>query len=273
MKERPPCFGKLDEVFPVGNEGIREVRERCIRCDYRIQCLKEALNTEEGIRFQEEILKRTPAKTISDWIRRWSEKKLLSKRLEEEDIFEAIWNDLKGVLFSPSFFFSKKTLSAKRAFIFGLFTGSVGSMFSLFWNILLFSKKYPFLLKLIESSNLFIFLSFLSIPLIISLSIIFYTGLVHTSLAILGAGKEGFYKTLSVICYSQAPKLFCAIPFAGGAVSFFWKILIQIIGLKHAHDTSYSRVFLALILPFLTFFFLMILVFFVVIFHFIPKNF
>jgi hypothetical protein len=77
--ERKVCFGILDNVFPYGKEGLRAVPSGCFECTERLKCLKTAISTREGIEMRSENLKRIPATTILDRIKRWSQKKELSR--------------------------------------------------------------------------------------------------------------------------------------------------------------------------------------------------
>lgn len=76
------CFGILDRVFPVGEGGIREITSQCLPCEERKPCLKEALNTREGLEMRVEILERAEVRGIMNRLRRWSQKKTLSRLLE-----------------------------------------------------------------------------------------------------------------------------------------------------------------------------------------------
>jgi len=80
----PPkeCFGVLDKIFPVGKEGLREIVPGCFDCPYRKLCLEAALKTREGLLLRRDILDRAPAKGLSGKIKRWSEKKHLSRLIE-----------------------------------------------------------------------------------------------------------------------------------------------------------------------------------------------
>ncbi len=80
---RKECFGVLDNVFPIGKQGLREVSGKCLDCPDRVPCLREALDTEEGLEFRSEIIDRAPSGGFMDRLRRWSRKKDLSRRLEQ----------------------------------------------------------------------------------------------------------------------------------------------------------------------------------------------
>jgi len=74
------CFGILDQVFPMGPEGLREITPTCFECPDKTVCLKAALNTQEGVEFRSQLLDRTPATGVWARLRRWSEKKSLSRQ-------------------------------------------------------------------------------------------------------------------------------------------------------------------------------------------------
>lgn len=78
------CYGNLDRVFPRGREGLREVTPECLRCDERVRCLRAALETREGLEVRSEALDRAPADGIVERIRRWSQRKELSRRMKQE---------------------------------------------------------------------------------------------------------------------------------------------------------------------------------------------
>lgn len=79
------CFGKLDEVFPMGEEGLREVVPSCFECPERTACLKTALQSKEGLGLRKENLDRSPARGFIDRVKRWSERKYLSRQMEEKE--------------------------------------------------------------------------------------------------------------------------------------------------------------------------------------------
>ena len=74
------CFGKLDVVFPVGRNGLREVPEGCFECSERVACMKAALASPVGIEMQWGLLERDPEKGWRGRLKRWSERKELNRR-------------------------------------------------------------------------------------------------------------------------------------------------------------------------------------------------
>ena len=84
MKEKT-CFGILDEVFPVGKEGLREVPRDCFECEERLPCLKKALDTKEGYKMRSDNLEKMPPEGILGRVKRWSQKKELNRLAREKD--------------------------------------------------------------------------------------------------------------------------------------------------------------------------------------------
>jgi hypothetical protein len=81
--EKRKCYGILDEVFPFGKEGLREVPPDCFNCPDRLPCLKAAINTRDGCEMRSDNLRKFPARGFLDRFKRWSQKKELSRLADE----------------------------------------------------------------------------------------------------------------------------------------------------------------------------------------------
>jgi len=77
------CFGILDRVFPPGEGGLREVPSLCRVCPDKKECLQEALATREGLELRRQVLDRAAPRGLIGWLRRWSERKELSRRIKK----------------------------------------------------------------------------------------------------------------------------------------------------------------------------------------------
>lgn len=77
------CFGILDKVFPVGENGLRGIVPECFHCPERIKCLRAALSTEEGLEMRAEILDRAAAGGIIGRLQGWSQKKEISRLIRQ----------------------------------------------------------------------------------------------------------------------------------------------------------------------------------------------
>ena len=79
------CFGDLDRVFPMGKEGLREVPQNCFDCNDKKTCLQKALTTKKGLDLKRELLERTPFTGVVGWLKRWSEKKVLTQLAKQKE--------------------------------------------------------------------------------------------------------------------------------------------------------------------------------------------
>ena len=78
--ERPYCFSKLDVVFPMGPDGLRETPESCMVCYFKTECLRAAMQTVEAIEVREEKMERAHEAGMMGFLERWSRKKALHQR-------------------------------------------------------------------------------------------------------------------------------------------------------------------------------------------------
>jgi hypothetical protein len=135
---------------------------------------------------------------------------------------------------------------------FGLLLGSIGSMFGFFWQFLMMSGS---LLALGEalmghlSMSLIFFGIIIISPLFVIIAMFLTSGILHLLLLLVKGGENGFEATFRVVSYSQATQIWGVIPFLGGFIGGLWIIIVQIIGLRAIHETSYLRVILALLIP------------------------
>jgi hypothetical protein len=81
--ETKDCFGILDRVFPMGDGGLREVPSECMGCPDKIECLRRAMSTQEGLELKGEMLDRAAATGMIGRLQRWSRKKALSRLMKE----------------------------------------------------------------------------------------------------------------------------------------------------------------------------------------------
>ncbi|MFZ0131940.1 MAG: hypothetical protein WAK95_05310 [Desulfobacterales bacterium] len=80
----PYCFSKLDKVFPLGGDGLRHTPESCRPCLYKTECLRAAMRKSEGLKVHEEKLERAYTAGAIGFLERWSRKKDLHRRKQEQ---------------------------------------------------------------------------------------------------------------------------------------------------------------------------------------------
>ncbi len=237
----PNCnFSKviLKEKIPMG---VRWAN--CPRCKSRF----EFNLSESAFDFEQEKRDLRPEnhaeKKASPWERR-----------SELGLWQGIYKTFKAVLFSPEDLFSTMTYKGgiREPLAFGLLLGSIGSMFGFFWQFLI---MFGGLISLGHDltgqfawSLIFLIIIVIS-PLFVTITIFLTSSILHLLLLVVRGEKNGFEATFRVISYSQATQVLGLIPFIGGLIGSFWLLIIQIIGIREIHNTSYLRVIIAFFIP------------------------
>jgi predicted Zn finger-like uncharacterized protein len=178
---------------------------------------------------------------------------------DEIGYFTGLLRIFTGVLFSTTEFFrAVRDSGIKTAMIFGILTGAIGAMFSIFWQFIFQTQEIAYITKAfpeVTSNDLFLGLIICS-PLLVIINALVVTLVIHFFLFIIGGTSRGFEGTLKVMLYSNAVSVFSLFPYIGGVISFVWGITIIITGLREIHETSNGKAIFSLLLPL---FFLLIL--------------
>jgi len=204
---------------------------KCPQCGNRFEYLKKE---EDG---ETEIRSATP----------WE------SRLEL-GLWKGIKQTIKSVLFSPKHMFSSMPVKDgwREPLAFGLLVGSISSMCAFFWEFLIahsgFLRPFGSFSNSLSSPIIFLIFIFLS-PLLVSISIFISSLIIHFLLLLVRAGNNRFEATLRVMAYSQATRIWSILPFIGSLIGWVWRSIVQIVGLKEAHETSYLRIIVALSIP------------------------
>ncbi len=81
----PDCFGDLKTVFPKGENGLRNSPESCLECSHKTACLRSAIESDKGLKVREEHIDRAYTSGTLSFLERWSQKKVLHRRLKEKE--------------------------------------------------------------------------------------------------------------------------------------------------------------------------------------------
>jgi len=176
------------------------------------------------------------------------------EKRSEIGLFRAVFGTIKEVLFAPQHLFRTLAFKGglKEPLAFGILIGGLGSMFGFFWQVMLLSGGMASFglcgFEQLTAGLIFIVLVVL-IPLSVIMGLFCYSGIMHLLLLLVRGGKNGFEATFRVVSYSQAAQVWGLIPFFGGWVGGIWQIIVQIIGFREIHETSYVRVIFAFLIP------------------------
>ena len=84
-ENRPECFGDLEQVFPMGENGLRQSPEGCMACANKTECLKTAVSREGGLKVREEKVDRAWQSGRISFFQRWARKKSISRKKKRHD--------------------------------------------------------------------------------------------------------------------------------------------------------------------------------------------
>ena len=176
---------------------------------------------------------------------------------ETGGFFGGLFRTLTESLFHPSEFFKKMSVTGGLTdpLLYALIIGMFGLMFSYFWQIILKSAVQDMLpgmqvaagQHLLQGIGLAI-LAFLS-PFLLILGLFISSGLLHLCLMMVKGEKNGFEATFRVVAYGYSANIFLVIPFCGGLLYVVWAVVLYIIGLKEAHETTGGKAAFAVFLP------------------------
>lgn len=83
-EKKPDCFGVIDVVFPMGDDGLRHSPESCMECRHKTECLRTAIKNPKGLKVREELVDRAYDAGNIGFLKRWSKRKYLQKIKKEK---------------------------------------------------------------------------------------------------------------------------------------------------------------------------------------------
>ncbi|MCF8111764.1 MAG: hypothetical protein K9J85_09775 [Desulfobacteraceae bacterium] len=83
-ENRPECFGVLELVFPMSENGLRETPEVCMACRHKVECLKTAIKQDDGLRVEDEKVDRAYQAGKITFFERWAKKKSIHLRKHKD---------------------------------------------------------------------------------------------------------------------------------------------------------------------------------------------
>ena len=99
---KPECFGQLDTVFPLGEDGLRHSPEACLECPHKTDCLRTGLKGKAGLKVHQEHIDRSYDSGMIGFVERWSKKKSISRHVNEPEsskfrsLLSSYWRKLKS---------------------------------------------------------------------------------------------------------------------------------------------------------------------------------
>jgi hypothetical protein len=179
----------------------------------------------------------------------------------EGPFFTRLFNTWKKATFHPATFFKAIPTDAGlvKPLFYAIIIGFVASAIGVSWSLLFTALHVPILgmdaktLEAIPFLNTFwkyiLLGSVILSPLLVTIGLFIWSGILHLCLMIFGGNKKGFEATFRSVAYGYSPMLFVLIPACGTYIAAIWAIVTTIIGLKHTHQIPTWKAILAYLLP------------------------
>jgi hypothetical protein len=171
--------------------------------------------------------------------------------------FTRLFNTWKETMFYPGRFFSQtpKDAGLGNPLLYAIIIGSISIIIDVLWQILFIALKISFFGTMRGGEmppqiqiGMMIGLAVFS-PIIMTIVVFIWAGILHLSAMIVGGNKKGFEATFRSVTYATSPGLFSLIPLCGQFIGGIWQIVLTIIGLKNTHQVSTGRAVIAYLLP------------------------
>jgi hypothetical protein len=175
---------------------------------------------------------------------------------KKKDFFSGMFETMKLVLFSPTTFFSnyKFESSIGKSLLFAVLIGWFSTAVALVWSNLFQVSIMKYVQQFVPQNqgvdfNQFMggsqigmlvgsIFGFFIAPVAVAIGLFIYTAIYHLFLMIVKGADKGFETTFNVVAYGSATNIFKIVPFAGGLITFFYSIVVYIIGLSNAHNSE-----------------------------------
>lgn len=187
------------------------------------------------------------------------------EKRSELGFFPSLFGTIQRTLMSPSETFSSMKrdggLGSPLLFygIISIVVGLVGLVYQMIFGIGLAAAEMgsPDMAEMGGNAALAMFggsmglgLGLILLPVMVILGIFIISGIHHLLLMLVGAKPIDFETTFRVCCYGYgAVSVFYLLPICGGIIGGLWGLVLVIIGFAKAHETSTGKAALAVLLP------------------------
>jgi len=167
-----------------------------------------------------------------------------------EGFLKAFYRTTRDSLFSPSRFFKK--ISSGEGYwaplIYGLIAGITGNGCAILWFWLFMTQLIP-MDRIPFQYSLSIFQIVVPLPFQQAVAIFLGSAIIHLCLMIVGGNNNGYKTTFRAVSYSYSGYLFGIIPFIGLLIGNTYTFILTIIGVREGHGISTGKAILAVLLP------------------------
>jgi len=186
-----------------------------------------------------------------------------------QSFFSGLFATMKLVLFSPTNFFSNYKLdgSIGKSLLFAILIGWFSAAIAIIWSSIFQASIMQFMQQFIPQNQGFdinqimggsqigmivgsVFGFFIA-PIAVVIGLFIFTGIYHLFLMFVKGANKGFETTFNVVAYGSATNIFKIVPLLGGTITFFYTLVVYILGLSEAHETETWKGAFAVLAPIL----------------------
>jgi hypothetical protein len=163
-------------------------------------------------------------------------------------VFARIIDTVREVLFRPRDFFRAmpRTGGLGHPLLFYLLTATVGAVAGVLFQFALTSMQGQ------DQALMVLVLPFVVVftPVLLAIAAFIAAGLYHVMLLLFASARHPFETTFRVVVYSGgATGLIGMIPICGSLIGAVWQIVVLIVGLSEAQETSTGKAAAAVLIP------------------------
>jgi hypothetical protein len=223
------------------------------------ECIKCGIIISKYVQFQE------MARSVEGQVREVSKDEYVPWE-SGEGFIGAFFQTLRGSLFSPTKFFKKISFGEGywAPLIYGLINGIIGNGCAILWVWLFMAQMIP-MDRIPFQYSLSILQTIVPLPFYQAIAIFIGSAILHLSLIIVRGNNHGYKTTFRAVSYSYSGYLFGIIPFIGLFIGNIYVFILNIIGVREGHEISTGKAILAVLLPAIVIFGLIIIAIFAVI--------
>src|SRR5688572_8012218 len=189
------------------------------------------------------------------------------ERRDQIGLATALVETTQAVLMRPGEFYRQMPVvgGLGSPLLYGIIVGYIGVVAKALYD-LVFSSVFgsaftsmaqdpqlaPFVAMFQGGVGSFVGALIFGVPLLI-IGMFISSGIFHLVLMLLGGASRGFEATFRVVAFAEAAQLLNVIPVCGGLVGGIYMLVLCVIGLKEAHQTTTMKAVLAVVLPIVLF--------------------
>ena len=171
---------------------------------------------------------------------------------QELGLFKAFFDTVIMVLTKPTeaFKIMRPEGGLTDPLLFALIGASIGLVISVIFQSLFTSLSF---LGGQDGAALgmgFFLLYLIMIPLFIVIGMFIASGVLHLCLMMVGGANKPFETTFRIVCFSSGSTyLIALVPFCGNSIAAIYNIVVEIMGVATAHETTTGKAVMAVLLP------------------------